>query len=339
MTQTSEQQRPLMTFALVCYNQEAFITEAVQGAFDQTYSPLEIILSDDCSKDGTFDKLQALAAEYHGPHQVVVRQNASNMGLAAHINAVMSIAKSELVIIAAGDDVSLPNRAERIYEAYEASGRKARSIYSDVRITDSNGQVLMERLFPQSQEKLTLEIIASGAVTVLGASQAWHRSVFDFFGPMNESVIREDAVIPFRAALSGTVVYIDEPLVLYRRSNTTLFAHRNTVKDLYRFLGKLLPSDEAVYENRLEDLQTVYEVYPEKKASLSVIENITQNRLESVQTEWRLLKANRLKRLYIIIRAGLHGTSFRRLSRWVMMYLFPRVYLLYRWIRNPLVRE
>jgi len=47
--------KPLITFALFAYNQERFIREAVQGAFSQTYSPLEIIMSDDCSKDRTFD--------------------------------------------------------------------------------------------------------------------------------------------------------------------------------------------------------------------------------------------------------------------------------------------
>jgi len=41
-------ERPLLTFALFGYNQEQYIREAVEGAFAQTYSPLEIILSDDC---------------------------------------------------------------------------------------------------------------------------------------------------------------------------------------------------------------------------------------------------------------------------------------------------
>ena len=40
---------PLVTFALFAYNQERYVREAVEGAFAQTYQPLEIILSDDCS--------------------------------------------------------------------------------------------------------------------------------------------------------------------------------------------------------------------------------------------------------------------------------------------------
>ena len=50
--------RPLVTFALFAYNQEEFIREAVEGAFAQTYEPLEIILSDDCSSDRTYEIIQ-----------------------------------------------------------------------------------------------------------------------------------------------------------------------------------------------------------------------------------------------------------------------------------------
>jgi glycosyltransferase involved in cell wall biosynthesis len=45
--------RPLISFMLFAYNQEHYIRRAVEAAMAQTYSPLEIILSDDASSDGT----------------------------------------------------------------------------------------------------------------------------------------------------------------------------------------------------------------------------------------------------------------------------------------------
>ncbi len=65
--------RPLLTFILLAYNQERYIAEAVEGALGQTYSPLEIILSDDCSGDRTFELMKEAADEYRGPHEVIVR--------------------------------------------------------------------------------------------------------------------------------------------------------------------------------------------------------------------------------------------------------------------------
>jgi glycosyltransferase involved in cell wall biosynthesis len=51
-----------VSFVVFAYNQERFIAEAVKGAFGQTYEPLQIVLSDDCSTDDTFRVMQALAA-------------------------------------------------------------------------------------------------------------------------------------------------------------------------------------------------------------------------------------------------------------------------------------
>ena len=73
--------RPLITFALFAYNQEAYVREAIEGAFAQTYEPLEIILSDDCSTDRTFEIMQEMAAAYRGPHRVRVNLNPVNLGV------------------------------------------------------------------------------------------------------------------------------------------------------------------------------------------------------------------------------------------------------------------
>jgi glycosyltransferase involved in cell wall biosynthesis len=51
--------KPLLTLAMFAYNHERFIAEAVRGALRQTYSPLEIIISDDCSTDRTFEIIQS----------------------------------------------------------------------------------------------------------------------------------------------------------------------------------------------------------------------------------------------------------------------------------------
>lgn len=104
--------RPLVTFALFAYNQEKFIREAVEGAFSQTYSPLEIILSDDCSSDRTFEIMREMAKGYSGAHSVRIRKNKINLGIVNHLAAVTSEARSEYIILAAGDDVSVEIRTE-----------------------------------------------------------------------------------------------------------------------------------------------------------------------------------------------------------------------------------
>ena len=65
---------PLVTIFVAAYNQQDYIAEAIQGAFAQTYSPLEVILSDDGSHDDTFEIMKAMAADYRGPHTVIVNR-------------------------------------------------------------------------------------------------------------------------------------------------------------------------------------------------------------------------------------------------------------------------
>ena len=71
----SESDRPLVTFALFAYNQEKYIREAIEGAFAQTYEPLEIILSDDCSVDRTFEIMTEMVVNYRGKHCIKLNKN------------------------------------------------------------------------------------------------------------------------------------------------------------------------------------------------------------------------------------------------------------------------
>src|SRR5215813_7917677 len=124
--------RPLLTFAIAALNQERFIREAVEAAFAQTYSPLEIILSDDCSEDRTFEIMCEMARDYRGPHRIVLNRNPVRRSIGGHINRILEVSKGELILAAAGDDVSLPHRAQATYEGWEASGRKPTSIHARV---------------------------------------------------------------------------------------------------------------------------------------------------------------------------------------------------------------
>lgn len=56
--------KPLMTLAIPFCNHMRFVDEAVRSAFAQDYPNCEIILSDDCSTDGTGERIRELAAEY-----------------------------------------------------------------------------------------------------------------------------------------------------------------------------------------------------------------------------------------------------------------------------------
>lgn len=129
--------RPFATFCVLGFNQERYIRAAIEGAFAQTYQPLEIILSDDCSSDATFAIMQELAAAYAGPHIVTVRRNTQNRGTLWHLLSAAREARGKVMVVAAGDDISLPQRTERLMNSLCSTD--AIAVSSDDIVIDDTG--------------------------------------------------------------------------------------------------------------------------------------------------------------------------------------------------------
>ena len=140
---------PAVTLGLVAYNQEEYVRAAIEGAFAQQCAPLDIILSDDCSGDRTFAIMEEMAASYRGPHRVRARREPSNVGTVQHVINVARAGTGELLVIAAGDDISYPDRAGTLYEAWRESGAAALASWHDE--IDATGAVLRTEVsFPPS---------------------------------------------------------------------------------------------------------------------------------------------------------------------------------------------
>ena len=206
--------RPLVTFALFAYNQEQYIREAVQGAFSQTYSPLEIILSDDHSADRTFDIILEMAADYVGPHQVRVRRNEENLGIAGHVNMVMAQAAGELVVMAAGDDVSIPSRTERLLSLWLKEERKPDGLFSGYTAVSAGRSKTIK---PTGNYSIDY-CFHHTALNLLGATAAWTRRLWETWGPLPADSLCEDRNLSFRALLGGGLAYTPEAMVRYRSS-------------------------------------------------------------------------------------------------------------------------
>ena len=233
---------PVVTFAIFAYNHERFIEDAIRGALSQTYQPLEIIISDDQSTDGTFAIMQRVVAGYAGPHRVVLRQNDRNLGVGSHVNAVVAASSGDLIVGAAGDDVSVPERVRILHAAWLQQGRPG-SISSMASVIDAQGCVVSGRYtgydgqFPEVGERPETSLIRyaqDGSRNLLGCTAGWNRAVFDTFGPISSDVINEDNVIGFRSWLLSRVGYIEDILVGYRTHGTNLY-HSNALKILTRY--------------------------------------------------------------------------------------------------------
>lgn len=203
------------SYVLLAYNQQDYIAEAVSAALAQEGPPLEIILSDDCSTDRTFEIMQETASDYRGPHQVVLNRNSKNIGVVAHIRKANTMCSGEILIAASGDDISLPDRSRRIIQVFEETD--AWLVHSHADCIDRAGKdVPATYLSADLVRGADLKTIATSHGLYLGATAAIHRKMFTKYGYVNNPRAYEDLVYGFRAALEGGVQFIDRPLVRYR---------------------------------------------------------------------------------------------------------------------------
>ncbi len=251
-------EKRLVSVIVWVYNLAPYVRQAINSALSQTYAPLEVVLSDDHSSDGTWEILEEMARGYVGPHRVVLNRNEKNLGLIGHLNRARELARGELIVMLSGDDVFLPGRIEQIVDAWDSGGRRKQLITSMMSPIDESGESLGRTVSggpPFCGDDRSLRLAVKQTREVLGASFAWHHSVFDEFGPVCTRRTFEDAIMYFRACLLDGVVRCEEPRMLYRiHQEQTSRGKARTAEDLRRQIVSGARSSRRVCSQMRRDL-------------------------------------------------------------------------------------
>lgn len=132
--------RPLVTFWVQCYAHERFVADSVRSALAQTHRPLEVVISDDASPDGTFRVAREVARAYAGPHRVVLLRSEQNRGIFEHANEVIPHLRGDFIVWQSSDDVADPERAAGLLSAASVDGFAG--AFSNHRVIDHQGRDL-----------------------------------------------------------------------------------------------------------------------------------------------------------------------------------------------------
>ena len=272
----------LVSYCLFTYNQENFIESAIRGALNQTYSPLEIIISDDCSSDSTFKIVREIVKNYSGPHHVILNRNNENLGLGKHFsNVVYDIASGDYLIIIAGDDISKQNHVDIAVDQLEK--------YPDVQmidfsgeIIDENGKIIRKILLDYEIKVNTLrDYLSLRNVDFFAPGRIITRQLLDYFEPLSSKCPTEDSVLVLRSLMMGGFMRINKDVIYYRR-------HTNNISSSSG-LAKL--SNLSIVAQYLKDILFLYDK--------GVIDEMRTNLLLTrVDLEYKLRFLNFSKRLY-----------------------------------------
>ncbi|XZE20398.1 glycosyltransferase [Pirellulaceae bacterium SH449] len=108
-------EKPLVSLIVLSYNSEKFILDALDSVRDQTYQPIELIITDDRSSDSTCDLAQKWAAMNRERFvSVTFITSATNTGVSINANRGLNVANGDWVKFLAGDDALEPTAIEEL---------------------------------------------------------------------------------------------------------------------------------------------------------------------------------------------------------------------------------
>src|SRR5438309_7346789 len=105
-----------VTIGLPVFNGEAFLGQAIDSILAQTYTDFELIISDNCSTDGTAVICQSYLRAH--PQVRYVRQPV-NVGAAENFNRLVALSSGKYFKWAAHDDVLAPRFLEECVRTLE----------------------------------------------------------------------------------------------------------------------------------------------------------------------------------------------------------------------------
>lgn len=208
-----------MKVSFICpvRNKARHVQRAVASILRQTYSSMEIVISDQGSTDGTLEIIQRMADGYSGPNTVRVLSCPDTayrgmIGLNAHLNFIESQIEGDIVIMCSGDDYNHPERATRTVRAFEEHNPSY--VNTGVCYANPNGEVINHTDFPdrrsrwlEPEETIVHQIGSNG-------SSAWARDLYRKHGPLIDCE-QQDMVLPMMALFDRGIWYHDEVLYTY----------------------------------------------------------------------------------------------------------------------------
>ncbi len=212
---------PLLSVVVPAYNVQRYLWAAVDSALAQTFRDLEVIVVDDGSTDETVNLIQEWCLRNDDPRLRILRQD--NRGLSAARNTGIRAARGTFIGFLDGDDIWLPEKAERHMQALQRDPRIGIS-FSDSEYLAEDGRRTERYLQPRKPRPSLHDMIRRNHVGN-GSAPIVRRACFEEAGFFREELKScEDYEMWCRILWMTTyrAELIDAPLTLYRIRNSSL---------------------------------------------------------------------------------------------------------------------
>jgi glycosyltransferase involved in cell wall biosynthesis len=207
---TMENNKPTVAVVVATCNGAAYLLAQLKSIVSQTYKPAQIIIVDDVSSDDTVLIAHAFAAQHP---EVMVIQNETRLGYIKNFEKGMLLATANYVALSDQDDIWVPHKLEKL----RANIGSQMLAYSDSELIDANGQLLHQKMSSiKNQLAYHTPIMYAIGAWAPGHAMLFKKELIDKAVPF-PGLVTHDFWLGFVATCYSTVVYVNEPLVLYRQ--------------------------------------------------------------------------------------------------------------------------
>jgi Glycosyltransferases involved in cell wall biogenesis len=204
---------PLISVVLCSYNGADFLKEQIDSLLNQSWKPLEIIISDDGSTDQTRDIL--LSYKNHPNIQLFFQDK--NLGPIKNVEFALGKTKGDFIAFSDQDDIWKPEKVESLF----GSMNQSLLVYSDSELVNEKGEPLNKKL--SDLRHMYSGSDSKGFVfsnVVWGHAMMIKRELLQYALPIPEN-IPHDIWFAYAATVHGGIFYLDKVLTEYRQHSKT----------------------------------------------------------------------------------------------------------------------
>lgn len=299
----------LATVVIPVYNGSKYIEEMLDSLERQTYTNIEVVLSDDCSKDNTVSIIEMWLKQKKRNKKYILLKNKRNRGLVQNLKAAVPYIRGQYLFLADQDDIWKENKVE-VQAGYFEKHEKCilnfcdRSILWNGRIIISS-EARSKNLFDPVVEdtKYVLNHPARYGANTIAIRNAKNccREILDI--PSN--IIEHDTYIAAMASMYGTVDFIRMPLIAYRIHYNNLSGNYRVETagnfiECFRYLRKTA-KENYVSQYRMNDKRIIDRILKEKwncKEEYKAVKFPEYQFMETYKNTMKLLYENKIGAFY-----------------------------------------
>ena len=173
-----------------------------------------------------------------------------------------------IIVLAAGDDISLADRVKRTAEFFYGHA-SVFSVSLEYQRIDETGSTLPQETKKLREGKYTLQNLINGdLIPTFGCARAYRSCLFKAFGPLGTSCKIEDATLRLRALILGDIYHSNAAGVLYRTHDKAL---SNTIKKQTQL---------GVYRQYMQDLKQALSMSVLQESQAHQAQNVLKNQIK-----------------------------------------------------------